>query len=104
MINFEIFLAGLMITSTLTGLTTEAIKKVLVEHNVNHRANTLAGVVALVLSVLIGVGYIIVADIDFSGRIAVCMAAQAFMSWLCAMLGRDKVVQAINQFKTTGKE
>lgn len=104
MVNFEIFLAGLLITSVLTGLATEAIKKVMAEHDVAYRANTLAGVVALVLSAAIGVGYIVLSGSDFTSQVAVCLIAQVFMSWLCAMVGYDKVVQAISQFKTRGKD
>lgn len=104
MINFETFMLGLLITSALTGLATEALKNVLSEHNVTYRANTLAGLVALILSVAIGIGYVVVVDIAFTSQIAVCLVAQVFMSWLCAMVGYDKVVQAISQFKTHGKD
>ncbi|MBQ8829689.1 MAG: hypothetical protein IJ022_06320 [Burkholderiaceae bacterium] len=99
MITLEIFLLGLLITSTLTGLVTEAVKNVFAEHNIKYRANTLAGIIALILSAAIGSGYIIMAGITFTAQIAVCLIAQVFMSWLCAMVGYDKVVQAISQFK-----
>lgn len=104
MVNLEVFLLGLLITSVLTGLATEAVKKVLTEHNVTYRANTLAGIVALVLSFAIGTGYIILAKESFTGPIIVGMVGLVFMSWLCAMVGYDKVVQAISQFKISGKE
>jgi len=104
MISFEIFMIGLLVISTITGLATEAVKSVLVEHNKSYRANTLAGIVALVVSVAIGLGYIFIAEIPFSAQIVVCLIAEVCMSWLCAMLGYDKVVQAISQFKTTNKE
>lgn len=104
MITFEIFMLGLLITSVLTGLVTEAVKKILAEHNMPYRANTLAGVVAFILSAAIGAGYIILFDIGFTSQIAVCLVAQVFMSWLCAMVGYDKVIQAISQFKTNGKD
>ena len=104
MISFEIFLLGLLVTSVLTGLTTEAVKKVLAEHEVNYRANTLAGIVSLVLSVAIGIGYITLTGSQFTSQIVVCLVGQVFMSWLCAMVGYDKVIQAISQFKTNRKE
>ena len=104
MISFEIFMIGLLIISTITGLATEAVKSVLAEHNKSYRANTLAGLVALAVSVAIGLGYIFIANIPFSAQVIVCLIAEVFMSWLCAMLGYDKVVQAISQFKTTNKE
>jgi hypothetical protein len=99
MVTLQTFLVGLLVTSTLTGLVTEAVKNILVEHEVKYRANTLAGVVATVLSVFIGIGYVIIAGLPFSSQIVVCLIAQIFMSWLCAMVGYDKVLQAIEQFK-----
>lgn len=104
MITFEIFMLGLLITSVFTGLVTEAIKKIMDEHNKIYRANTLAGLVAFVLSATIGAGYIVMHGVDFTSQVVVCLIAQAFMSWLCAMVGYDKVIQAISQFKTNGKD
>lgn len=104
MIGLDTFLFGLLLTSTLTALVTEAIKIILVEHNVKYRANTLAGIVALFLSAGIGIGYVNITDIGFNTQIITCLVAQVFMSWLCAMVGYDKVIQAISQFKTNGKD
>lgn len=104
MIGLDTFLFGLLLTSTLTALVTEAIKIILVEHNVTYRANTLAGIVALFLSAAIGVSYVNITGIGFTTQIITCLVAQVFMSWLCAMVGYDKVVQAISQFKTNGKD
>lgn len=101
MISFDIFLLGLMIVSTLTSLVTEAVKKILIEHNVAYRANTLAGIVSAVLSAGIGVCYVIFSGIDFTARIVVCIVAMVFMSWLCSMVGYDKVVGIL---KTTKKD
>lgn len=100
MITFETCLFGLLIVSTLTGLTTEAVKKILTEHNVEYRANTLAGIVAFVLSLALGTGYVILSDLDFTAQVIICVIAETFMSWLCAMVGYDKVIQTISQFKT----
>lgn len=104
MIGFEIFMMGLLITSTLTGLATEALKKTLTENHVEYKSNTLAGLVSLVISLAIGMGYSIFANIAFTSQLMVCIVALVFMSWLCAMIGYDKVVQAIAQFKTNGKD
>lgn len=104
MINFEVFLLGLLFTSTLTVLATEAVKKVFTEHNLLYRANTLAGGVATILSCAICAGYVVITGIGFTAQTLVCLIAQVFMSWLCAMVGYDKVVQAISQFKTSKKD
>lgn len=43
MVNIETFMLGLLVVSTLTGLVTEAIKKILSERGITYYANTLAG-------------------------------------------------------------
>lgn len=104
MISFEIFLLGLLIVSTLTGLVTEAVKKILTEFEATYRTNTLTGIIATVLSAVVGICYVIVTGIAFTAPIIIYIVALVFLSWLCAMVGYDKVVQAVSQFKTTGKE
>ena len=100
MVSIQVFLLGLLIVSTITGLTTEAIKKLLEEANKPYRSNLLAGIVAAILSLAIGIGYILIADVGFTTSSIICLIALIFMSWLCAMVGHDKVIQAISQFKT----
>ena len=104
MISFQLFLVLLLLVSVLTGLTTEAIKNIFIEKNKTYYANTIAGIVSLVLSAVIGVGYIFVNELGFTVSSIACIVALVFMSWLCAMVGYDKVVQAISQFKTSEKE
>ena len=104
MISLEFFIFGLLIVSTLTSLATEAVKKVLVEHKINYYANTLVGLISLILSVAIGIGYVAVTGSGFTTNIIIYLIALVFMSWLCAMIGYDKVVQAISQFKTHRKD
>lgn len=97
--TLEIFLLILLIVSTLTGLVTEAIKKWLQERDKNYYANALAGYVAIVMSVAVGAGYIVLVQAVFNAQMAVYLIALVFLSWLSAMVGYDKVVQAISQFK-----
>ena len=103
MINFEVFLIGLLAVSTLTGLTTEAVKHILTAFNIKYQANVLSGIVALVLSAAIGVGYIFLAEIGFTAQSIASLIALAFMSWLSAMVGYDKVIQVIDQLKNVKK-
>lgn len=100
MVNLEMFLFALLMTSALSSLVTEAVKKVLTEHNVNYHANTLVGIVSVILSAAIGVAYIVLTGTTFTAQMVVYLIAHVFMSWLCAMVGYDKVVQTISQFKT----
>ena len=104
MISLHVFMLGVLIASTLTGLATEAIKKILAEHDKSYYANTLAGIVSVILSVAIGIGYMMLSSISFNSQAIVYLVALVFISWLCAMVGYDKVVQAISQFKTAKPE
>lgn len=103
MIGFETFIIGLIVISTFTSLATEAVKKTLTEYNKPYRANTLAGIIATVLSAAVGVCYLLVTNTAFTSQSIVYLVVMIFMSWLCAMVGYDKVIQAISQFKTNGK-
>ena len=99
MMNFETFLLLLMIVSVLTGLVTEGIKKLLDEAKKPYRSNLLAGVVAVILSIAVDTGYMIMNE-----KMAVILIALVLLSWLCAMVGYDKVIQAISQFKVHTSE
>lgn len=97
--TLQIFLLGLLIVSTLTGLFTEAIKKWLQERKKPYYANALAGYVSIVLSIAVGIAYIILTEAAINAQMAVYLIALILLSWLSAMVGYDKVVQAIAQFK-----
>lgn len=97
--TFEIFLLGLLIVSTLTGLFTEAIKSWLQERGKKYYSNALAGYVAVGLSVLVSFGYVILTETAVNAKMAVYLIALMLLSWLAAMVGYDKVIQAISQFK-----
>ena len=102
--TFEIFLLGLLVVSVLTGLFTEAIKKWLQERDKKYYPNALAGYVAVGLSIAVGIAYVIVTGAAINAQMAVYLIAIVLLSWLCAMVGYDKVIQAISQFKTYKKE
>lgn len=103
MINLDVFLMGLMAVSVLTGVATEALKKLLDAVNAKYQSNILSGLVALVLAVGVGVAYVVVMGLGFTPQIIVCLVFLVFASWLCAMIGYDKVVQVINQLKNVKK-
>ena len=99
MVNFDMFMMGLLITSSITGLVTEAIKNILTEHNKTYSANTLAGIIALIVSGCVGGAYIVLTGTAFTTQIVVQLICLIFGSWLCSMVGYDKVTQAISQFR-----
>lgn len=97
MVSLDVFLSGLMLVSTLTGVTTEGVKKMLAGRKIDY--NVLTGIVALVLSCGVGIGYVILSKLTFTAEIIVYIVGLVFMSWLCAMIGYDKIREAIKTFK-----
>lgn len=98
--TLEVFLTGLLLVSILTGLVTEAIKRICEEQNKKYYSNTLAGVVAVVLAVLVDIGYTVLNHMTFDTAWAVYLIALIGLSWLCAMVGYDKVIQALTQIRS----
>lgn len=98
--TLHIFLILLLAISILTGLFTEGIKKWLEEKGRSYRANALAGYVSVALSILVGAAYTILLHAVINAQLAVYLIALMLLSWLCAMVGYDKVIQSIAQFKT----
>lgn len=99
----NIMVIGLVAVALFTSLTTEAIKKILDEKQVKYSANILAAVVAVVLTVAASIGYIIYASILVTPQVVVCVIAMVFLAFLCATVGYDKVIQAIEQLKKLTK-
>ena len=104
MMNLQTFLMGLLGTSTLISLATEAVKMILTEHGKSYHANSLAAIVSLVISFIVGAGYAIYANMGFTASTVISIIAFVFMSWLCAMVGYDKVVQTFGQYKTNKED
>ena len=85
-------LAGL---SVLTTLTVEGIKKILNSKGVKYNADVLAAVTAVVLTVIVSIGYIIIKSIAVTPQTIVTVIAMAFLSFLCSTVGFDKVFEGI---------
>lgn len=97
--TLELFLMLVMVISIFTSLTVEAIKKFLGK-TLKAPTNLVAGFVSIALSIVVGVFYCVLAEIAFSAQIVIILIALVYLSWLCAMVGYDKVAQAITQIKT----
>lgn len=98
--KLDMFAFALLVVSTLTGLVVQAIKAMLAEnHIVMKKPNTVAGIVAIVLAALLGVGWVLYTGTVWSVQLVLLLVALAFLSWLCAMLGYDKVMQTLAQLK-----
>lgn len=85
-------LAGI---SILTTLTVEAIKKLLGDKK--YSSNLLAAVVAIVLSIVTCVCYIIYCSIPVTPQVIITILAMVFLSFLASTVGFDKVKQMLQQ-------
>ena len=94
--SVQLFLMLLLITSILVSLTVEALKNML---TVNFSPNIMAAIVSIIISIVVGIFYCILAEVVINSQIIVYLIALTFLSWLCAMLGYDKVIQALKQIK-----
>ena len=102
--DLSVFLMLLLVVSTFTGLVTEAVKRWMQEKGRRYHANTLAGYVAAILAVAASVAYVILAEAKIDAQMVVYFMALVFLSWLAAMVGYDKVIQAISQFRAKAGE
>lgn len=87
----------------MTSLVTEAVKKFLDSCNAKYNSNIVAGIVSAVLSAALGVGYVIFMSFGFTAQIIVCIIGMTFLGWLGAMIGYDKVISVLKNFKKGGK-
>ena len=85
----------LMACSLMTALVVEAIKQ-MVEVK---KPNILAAVVSVVVGIAIPCMYIIMNSLPFDTTAILYIVSIVVLSWLCAMLGFDKVVQTLEQLK-----
>ena len=97
--TYELFMVLLFAVSVLSSLFTEAIKKVLKEKNATYSANTLTGCVAAILSIVVWLGYVFIAGVTVTMQLVVWLVALVLLSWVAAMVGYDKVIQAMAQIK-----
>lgn len=81
----------------MTTLITEAIKKMVSDEI--YLKNILAAIVSVVVSIAVSVGYLILTHTAVTPEIIVYIITLIVLSWLCAMLGYDKVVQTLAQIK-----
>ena len=98
--KIDMFAFALLVVSTLTSLVVQAAKAVLAEHHITMKhPNTVAGVVAVILAVLLAVGWVLYTVTAWSTQLILSIVALAILSWLCAMCGYDKIVQTLAQLK-----
>lgn len=107
--TFETFLILLTILSVVTSLFTEGIKHILDSFKVEYASN----IVVLFVSVIVGgvgtVLFYLFNDYAWTTLNIICIFLMVAANWLGAMVGYDKIMQAIKQImnskelKTAGK-
>lgn len=95
--NYEILVVALAVLSALTTLATEAVKKIMSDFKVSVYPNVLAAAVSAVVTVIATVCYVLIVNEPVTGHLIGEAIALVFLSWLCSMLGYDKVKQMIEQ-------
>lgn len=98
-----IFLFLLTICAALTALATEALKKLLDVQKVDYASNILVLVVALIIGCGATAIYYVNFQVPFNALNSVYLALMGIANWIGAMVGYDKVKQAISQIKGNGE-
>lgn len=92
-----VFLVLLTVFATITAVVTEAVKKFLDEQKVKYASN----IVVLMVAMVIGCGgtaiYYVNYQVPFNALNSVYLALMGVANWVGAMVGYDKVKQAISQ-------
>lgn len=97
--NSGFLLSVLAVISALTTLTVEGIKKILDEKQVQYSSNVLAIIVALILTIVGSVLYLIYFSVPVTAQVIVVIICLVFLSFLVATVGYDKVKQLLEQLK-----
>lgn len=91
------FLILLTICATVTSLVSEGVKKFLDGMKVKYASNILVLIVALIIGCGATALYYVNYQVPFTALNSVYLALMGLANWLGAMLGYDKVKQAIVQ-------
>ena len=95
--NVTLFIALLAVFSTVTSICTEGVKKILNEMNVAYASNLLASIIACIVGIGGTAAYYILFGVAFTPANIVFMILMSVATAFGAMVGYDKVVQAIEQ-------
>ena len=95
----NVVLIGLLAVSVLTQLTTQAVKILMDKTATNYAANIIAAVVSVILAVVLTAGYAVYSGTPVDAKYIITGIALAYLSFLSATVGYDKVMQALKQIK-----
>lgn len=94
-----LFIALLTVFATVTSICTEAIKKLLNEFMLSYSSNLLVSIIACVVGIGGTAVYYTLFHMAFTASNIVCMVLMGIATALGAMVGYDKVIQAIKQMQ-----
>lgn len=94
-----VFLILLTACATITALLTEGVKKFLDGLRIGYASNLLVLIVAMIVGCGATALYYVNYQIPFNALNSVYLALMGIANWLGAMVGYDKVKQAIGQIK-----
>jgi amino acid transporter len=101
--TITLFVTLLAILAIAVSLLTEAVKKFFEGSKFTYPAN----LVSLILSVVVGIGGTATAyvtlNIAFTPPNILCMVSMAVAVWVGSMIGYDKVIQMVEQFRNLKK-
>lgn len=89
----------ILICSVFTGLITEGIKTMCKDMQKEYRPNILAGIVSIAVGAFVCIFYAVATKTALNAEYALFCVCLVVLSWLCAMLGYDKVIQTLSQLK-----
>lgn len=95
----ELFSVALVLVAVITSLVVEAIKSVLDDFGAKCKPNVLAMIVSFFVSIVVIEGYLLYTGTPITPQIIVVGVALIILSFLCATLGYDKVIQTLKQIK-----
>ena len=99
----ETFMAMLFTVSVVNSLVTEAVKKCLDTFDKKYPSNILAGIVSVCIGGFMCYGHAMFSAPEVNELLILSYIAFVVMSWVCAMVGYDKVVQAVKQITGSDK-
>lgn len=99
-----VFLILLAVCAALTSILTEGAKKFLDELNISYAANILVLIIAMIVGCGATALYYVNYQVPFNALNSVYLALMGVANWLGAMVGYDKVKQAITQISMNDSE
>ncbi len=97
--NIAFIISSLAFISSLIAVSVQAIKKVLDSMKKQYNSTVLAVAVSIVLSIGCSVGYIVYNSIGISAQVIIGVVAFTYLSFLCATVGYDKVIEIFKKGK-----